>query len=88
MVSAKQMHIPIADQRGARNIAIKKLRLLNCWLGVATKEQIGTTFCVECEYLQECKSLYRFFNTGADIMHPASLSRIILTKFMIDSEYL
>lgn len=82
-----QGHLPIAEQEESGRIATENVRLLNCWLGVSTKERIGNTFCVSCEYLGQCKALYRHFDGTRD-MHPASLARRIFTMFNIESDYL
>jgi len=79
--------LPIAEQQEAKELAERNLRLLNCWLGIATREEIGNTFCVECEHLNQCKNLYLFF-AGSRMMHPASLARNILNRFDIPSDYL
>jgi hypothetical protein len=79
--------LPIVEQQEAKEIAEDNTRLLNCWLGIATREDIGNTFCIGCEYLNRCQNLYLFF-AGSRKMHPASLSRNILTRFGISSDYL
>ena len=83
----EQQLLPIALQEEARAIAIANVRLINCWIGIATKENIGSTFCVDCEYLATCRSLYRIFD-GTAKLHPAARAREILRRFGIDSEYL
>lgn len=80
-------HLPIAEQEKSRQIAIANLRLLNCWLGIATKETIGNTFCVDCEYLRDCKTLYRYFD-GTSGIHPSARARIVMSVHNIESDYL
>lgn len=80
-----QRVLPIASQ--ARSIAVSNSNLLNCWLGIATKESLGTYFCVGCENLKSCNNIYNLF-AGSRRMHPAGLARKILTTFDIASDYL
>lgn len=87
VASGKQILLPIAEQEQARIIATESLRLLNCWLGVATKESIGSTFCVDCEFLQTCKWLYWFFDKDTGL-HPAARARKVIKMYGLDSEYL
>lgn len=87
MDNSKQLLLPIAEQDASREIATNSVRLLNCWLGIATKEKIGTTFCIECDYLGDCKVLYTILDR-AEKLHPAARAREVLTRFNIESEYL
>ena len=82
-----QILLPIAWQPGSRELAKRNIRLLNCWLGIATREHIGTTFCTDCEYLSSCTALYIWFAERRR-MHPASLARKVIRVFEIDSEYM
>lgn len=84
---ARQLLLPIAEQEASREIAAKSVRLLNCWLGVSTKETIGSTFCVECDYLQECKNLYVILDR-AEKLHPAARAREVIARFGLESDYL
>ena len=77
--------MPVVSQSG--DIVRRNLRLLNCWLGIATREHIGATFCVECEYIEDCKNLYFLLSDNRQL-HPASLARRTMNKFSIESEYL
>ena len=85
--SATQLLLPIAEQEAARRIAVKSVRLLNCWLGISTKEAIGSTFCVECEHLRDCYALYLMLDRS-EKLHPAARAREVITRFGIDSDYL
>ena len=85
--NATQLLLPIAEQDAAREIATKSVRLLNCWLGISTKEVIGSTFCVECEYLHDCYALYMMLDR-AEKLHPAARAREVMARFRIESDYL
>ena len=87
MARAVQILLPISEQQQARKIAIKNVRLLNCWLGIATREDLGNTFCSKCKYLGTCRGMYKLFD-GAMGMHPSSRARTVMKKFGIESEYL
>jgi hypothetical protein len=82
----KQRILPIVEQEPSRAIVEENLRLINCWLGIAMKENIGTTFCADCEYLPICERLYNYFDSRAS-MHPAFRARRILRSFGIESDY-
>lgn len=82
-----QTLLPLAEQEYAVNLARENVRLLNCWLGIATREDLGNTFCVDCEFLPVCKRMYRLFD-GAAGMHPSSRARMVMNKFGIESDYL
>lgn len=84
---ATQSILPIIEQEPSRRIAEENARLLNCWLGIAKKENLGSTFCEDCEYLQVCKSLYSYFDSRA-VLHPSARARRVLESFDIDSDYL
>jgi len=83
----KQLLLPIAEQEAARKIAVANIRLLNCWLGISTKEFIGSTFCVECEHLESCALLYKMLDRS-EKLHPAARAREVIGRFGIESEYL
>lgn len=82
-----QTLLPIAEQQESKRLARDNTRLLNCWLGMATRDDLGKTFCHGCEFLDTCKRLYRLFD-GARGMHPSARAREVLIKFGIRSEYL
>lgn len=83
----RQLLLPIAEQEAAKNIAVKNIRLLNCWLGISTKESIGSTFCVGCEFLSQCLALYKMLDR-AEKLHPAARAREVIVRFKIESDYL
>jgi len=85
-VDSVQQLLPIAFQQAAQIFAARNIRFINCWLGIATKEVIGSTFCVECEYLGKCLELYKFFDGSAEL-HPAARARDIIKRFNIESDY-
>jgi hypothetical protein len=87
MRRAKQKLLPIREQAASGNIAEDNIRLLNCWLGIATRDHIGKTFCIDCEFLEACKTLY-FYLDGTVRMHPAARARRIMRKYDLGSEYL
>jgi len=79
------MSIPVSEQIGP--IVHRYKRLLECWLGISTKETIGKTFCIGCKYLDDCEALYTFLAFG-DSAHPATLAKNKLIAFGVKSEYL
>jgi hypothetical protein len=81
---AAQQRLPIALQ--GEQIATENARLLNCWIGIAATETLGTRFCVGCEYLPTCQKMYLLF-AGSRRLHPAHLARKVLAMFGIESEY-
>jgi len=85
--NATQLLLPIAEQDAAREIAAKSVRLLNCWLGISTKESLGSTFCADCEYLHDCTVLYTILDR-AEKLHPAARAREVMNRFSIYSDYL
>jgi len=82
-----QLLLPIAEQEAARKITEENVRLINCWLGISTKESIGSTFCVDCEYLGRCNLLYTMLDR-AEKLHPAARAREVLIRFRIETDYL
>lgn len=62
-------------------------RLIECWLGIRYTDSIGDVFCVDCQYLSECKGLYKMI-AGTRRRHPAIIARKLLVFFGIDSDYL
>lgn len=84
---ATQELLPISEQSVAKDLAIKHQRLIECWIGIATKEEIGSAFCADCYYLPTCKKLYFLF-AGTRKIHPATLSKNIMRKFGIPSDFL
>lgn len=87
VVDSTQILLPISEQQHAVELARENVRLLNCWLGISTKEDLGNTFCVGCEFLNTCKRLYRLLDGRAGV-HPSARARITMEKFGISSEYL
>lgn len=83
----RQEVLPIAEQQEAIDMARENVRLLNCWLGISTREDLGNTFCVGCEFLDVCKRMYRLHG-GADGIHPSALAKTVMEKHDIRSEYL
>ena len=83
----RQLLLPIAEQEAAKRIAVQNIRLLNCWLGISTKEIIGSTFCVDCEHLESCRLLYKMLDRS-EKLHPAARAREVIGRFKIPSDYL
>lgn len=83
-MKARQIKYPIAQQ--VEGVARANVRLLNCWLGIASGEKIGVKFCVGCEYITVCKSMFLMLG-GSRNWHPAQLARKVFRDFGIDSEY-
>lgn len=63
------------------------IRLLECWLSIDTKEDIGIGLCLGCQYIGTCKWLYEVL-CNSDRSHPAGLAKKIIFAFGIPSRYL
>lgn len=79
------MRLPIAQQ--GEEIARSNIRLLNCWLGIAPGEKLGTRFCIDCEYITTCEKMFTMF-AGSRAWRPAQLARKLIRDFDIESEYI